>query len=836
MCGIADIQAAEARAVLRPDTIPLGAVSVLKLIFEGGEPEGLEVPEVEGLRINPAGRSHEIRSVNGRMSVRTILSYQLQPSEQGSFKIPVVSAVVNGEKVETEPVTLVVTEPDSSEASTLEDYAYLNLVVPYSTIYEGQYLPLEARLYERNARNVSRPELEMNGFTLENSALPSAPARSADGRFNIWSYQYLLTPTKTGELTLGPAKCSANLLVRRSQNRQSRDMYDPFSLLNNGMELRQAELESDILDISVKPLPTNGMPAGFSGAIGDFTFSVNARPRELVVGDPITVRFRISGKGSFSRITEPPDADWTGFKSYPYNATTEKKDAIGMEAEKVFEQVVAPTNAATQSLPEFRFAFFDPNREQFIVQTNPPIEITVRSDNENSAVQNTAQNTSDEISSSTEQGLAHIKSDAEWMNSPPMLLIDDRVFQVMLIIPALILVGGVLIRKRKEKLEHDPLLQRRHRVAGIIRRGMKTLDAAAVSGDAERFFETAFRLLQEKMGERLDMPASSITGAVIDERLRLIGTVDDALITEIEELFQACDQARFAPETGVGDLESWNVKIKDVLKKLDKRIICGIPPVLLVVFTLLFTGAVVLRAGSDSMPNEQFIEANRHYETGDFKSAIAGYREIIESGFFSSALYFNMGNAWYKTGDNGKAILYYLRARELAPRNKDVLHNLEFVREKSGVSGDQKGIAARLGRIVSVLTVNEWAGWFLVFEWMLAALCFYRFVWPGNRRIPRWIFIVTITMFLAGSIGLYARLAAYYNGTAVVTSGDATVRYGPMKEASIAFSLDEGAIVSILRKSGDGSWSLITRSGEERGWITSESIERVRRPQSVAGE
>src|SRR5262249_34574417 len=118
-----------------------------------------------------------------------------------------------------------------------------------------------------------------------------------------------------------------------------------------------------------------------------------------------------------------------------------------------------------------------------------------------------------------------------------------------------------------EALANNPKLRRQQQVAQRIREGLKELHALAAEQQVEQFFATVFRLLQEQIGERLDLPASSITEAVIDEHLHGRNLPEQAL-NDLRELFQTCNLARYAPHQSSQELAALIPKLGAVLKQL----------------------------------------------------------------------------------------------------------------------------------------------------------------------------------------------------------------------------------------------------------------------------
>ena len=139
--------------------------------------------------------------------------------------------------------------------------------------------------------------------------------------------------------------------------------------------------------------------------------------------------------------------------------------------------------------------------------------------------------------------------------------------------PVLALFSAVVLRRRAENLANNPRLRRQRAVAQIIREGLEELHQLASQNKSDEFFATLFRLLQEQLGERLDLPASSITEAVIEERLRPKG-VPEAILGGLQELFQTCNLARYAPIKSSQELAALIPKLETTLRELQ-----GLQPV-----------------------------------------------------------------------------------------------------------------------------------------------------------------------------------------------------------------------------------------------------------------
>jgi hypothetical protein len=148
-------------------------------------------------------------------------------------------------------------------------------------------------------------------------------------------------------------------------------------------------------------------------------------------------------------------------------------------------------------------------------------------------------------------------------------LVQQPWFITLQSVPALAFLGAVIWRKRNDALANNPRLRRQRKVAQIVREGLSDLQKFAAEKNSDEFFATLFQLLQEQLGERLDLPASAITEAVIEEQLQPRGVPTEAL-DALHELFQSNNLARYAPIKSSHELEALIPKLESVLKELQE--------------------------------------------------------------------------------------------------------------------------------------------------------------------------------------------------------------------------------------------------------------------------
>jgi tetratricopeptide (TPR) repeat protein len=231
----------------------------------------------------------------------------------------------------------------------------------------------------------------------------------------------------------------------------------------------------------------------------------------------------------------------------------------------------------------------------------------------------------------------------------------------------------------------------------------------------------------------------------------------------------------------------------------------------------LLLGAEISRSESLST---SFAAANKLYEEGKFPEAVSGYEGILNSGRVSAALYFNLGNAFYKSGQIGRAIAAYRNAADLSPRDPDVQANLKFARNQ--VQGASVAQAA-WQRWLATLTLNEWTMAASASVWLPLVLLTTGQWRPAWRPLLRpYLIIMGIAAALlcaCFATDLYARRSIE---TAIVTTGDAVIRRAPLSESTGVFTAHDGAELRVLDVNKD--WFQVSAGGRNLGWIQRDQV------------
>jgi tetratricopeptide (TPR) repeat protein len=797
--------------------ISLGESAILSMTFEDCSPSGPpSLPPIANLQFGALSEQEFYSVLIGSSSTsKTVYSLELHPTKEGNFIIPAFEVTVNGARLQSSLITLKVLKGNSAPPPGVPETAFIQLVPETNIIYLGQALPVELKCYCRD--NVSSqlplPQFGSDNFIIGELSNPHQRASRVmvgDTVYNFFSFHTTATAIKTGAFTLGPATWT--LIVFSGQ----RDFF------GRPVDSHQANFTSDTQEIRVLPVPTNGAPPSFSGAIGDFTLTqCDAGPTTVGVGDPITLKIKIVGQGAFDTVALPTnnEAGWREFKTYPPTSKFESSDPLKIAGSKYFEQVITPENAEVKEIPPFAFSFFDPALNDFRTLTHPAIPLTVHATA--ATPQPTVISTGTPPPDGQEQGeeIVHIKPMLGKVRTVGPPLLQQPEFLAWQALAPLAWICALARRKQKEKLANNPRLRRQRQVAGLVRKGLADLAQPATANDAETFYATVLRLLQEQLGERLDLPAPAITEAVLDD-LPQKGLRSETL-AHLHELFHACNQYRYTPEHTSLEMTSLIPKVKTALQDLQAMPAlptkAGFP--LGVGILLLLLGAMTLQA---EPMTATFNQANKLYEEGKFIQAASAYGKITQAGTVSTALYFNLGNAWLKAGQIGRAICAYRQAEALSPRDPDVRANLQIARSQAGANNAALP-GNRWTRWVGRFTLNEWTA----AAGAVAALFFLvltaREIWPAMKKSgAAWTACLGFaSLGLAACLGVDADERLIEKSSVVVVS-EAVARRGPLPESQSVFTVHDGAELLVL--GSDGDWLQVSDAARHIGWLAQKEV------------
>jgi hypothetical protein len=364
-------------------------------------PSEIDVP---GLQIHFTGKSTELTWKNFSAFSSITYNYTILPEKSGTYKIPPQTIRVGKDNLQTPELTLQVVDspnataragsnpaPAGNARTGEERIAFAELLVPKKTAYVGEMIPVVVKIGFNSRTRVAEmapPQVSGQGFTVQKLGDGERNLENIDGRsYVVFSYKTAISAARVGNFQIGPIEQKANVLVPRRSSGVRRKPFDPFngedpfsdpffSLPFGGlMEQREINVKSAPVSLEVKALPA-GAPPAFSGAVGSFTMAAEANPKRVQIGDPITIKAAISGRGNFDRMNAPELSDERGWHKYPPSSNFKQDDDVGISGTKTFELVVSPNEKLT-NVPPLAFSYFDPVKEEYVTLQSEAVPLIV---------------------------------------------------------------------------------------------------------------------------------------------------------------------------------------------------------------------------------------------------------------------------------------------------------------------------------------------------------------------------------------------------------------------------------------------------------------------------
>jgi hypothetical protein len=530
--------------------------------------------------------------INGKVSSSITHMYSVLPLKVGRFQLGPFTFTYKGDRYVSNIVFLEVSEDrrgrtkidrpavqedgkaeDLTEHPDLKNRIFLTLASQKTKAYVNELIPITVKLFvhQLNASNIQLPTFDQEGFSKVEFKEPKQYMTRINGLpYDVLEFKTNIFGTKPGQYEFGPAKIKCNLIVKKTVEKKKApideffgdedadDFFDDsfFEALQTRYERYPTEIKSDAIPLAILPLPAEGRPQDFSGAVGDYQFIYNASPKNVKVGDPITLTMAINGTGNFNTVLIPKLDDVTGFKVYDAQIKTEAN-------RKLFTQVIIPETDQAAEVPKATFAYFDINKGEYRSITQGPIPITVEKGKEEEAAQVIGP-VSAPVPGKEEEfkaDIVYIKENLGSLTPKGRRLYRNKPLIASLVGLFIFVAALFIVRKRKEALRSDTVFARRTRALKAARKAFGKMNHQLKGGDARIFYETMFKALQEYLGDRLGLPPAGITTDVVDG---ILGPkeVELEILRKTRNLFEMCDRARFAL------LKPDELKMKDDLKEL----------------------------------------------------------------------------------------------------------------------------------------------------------------------------------------------------------------------------------------------------------------------------
>ena len=777
--------------------------------------------------------------INGHTSQSSSITYTyiVAATKGGSYTIPAAHVVVYGKKIASNALTIKVIGSTGSNSRPYNDDEgeevremgsrisgsdlFIKVSANKKRVYEQEPILLTYKVYTLVQLSQLRGDMpDLKSFYTQEVDLPQQKSFSLETvngrpyRTCTWS-QYVMFPQTTGKLHI-PAITFEGVVIQQNRN------VDPFEAFFNGgsgyVEVKK-KIEAPGIEIQVDPLPQR--PATFSGGVGKFNISAQLDKTETKANDPITLRIIVSGTGNLKLIKQPVINLPKDFDKYEPKVTEQTKlTTAGIEGSKIYDVLIVPRHQGKYDIPPVEFTYFDTSTKRYETVKTEAFHLDVAKGSGASAVSDF----------SGQDELQELNKDIRFIKTgdADQHLTGDYFFgstAYWITIAALVLVFITLfVIFRQRAIDNANVTAMRGKKANkVATKRLKQAARLMTDNKPGEFYDEVLRALWGYVGDKLNIPVAQLSHDNISSKLAERG-VHQSIIDKFIGALDECEFERYAPGDPKGNMSKVYdkamlaiEKIEEVMKKGGRKSVASIAVLLML---LPMTANAATKADADSA-----------YVNGNYQEAIKVYESLLKQGE-SAELYYNLGNAYYRTENITRAVLNYERALLLSPGDGDIRFNLQIARSKTIdkiVPESEMFFVTWYRSLVNMMSVDGWGRLALV-SLALVIVLFLVYLFSARVWLQEVGFFgggaLLLVFVLSNFFAWQQRHQLLYRQGAIVVAPSVTVKSTPAQNGTDLFILHEGTKVVIT----DGSmknWREIRLADGKKGWIESKKIELI---------
>ena len=548
------------------------------------------VPDAFEVLMGPSTSTQQSFSiVNGHTTHTSSVTYTfvLMATKNGSFTIPSAHANVAGSPATSSALKITVsgTAPSGQQGMSgrqqqqqrqqqpqrvdragtriSSNDLFIRVTANKKHVHEQEPILLTYKVYTQ----VELTQLEgkmpdLNGFHTQEIPLPQQKTfhtERVNGKlYNCvtWS-QYVMFPQMSGKLEI-PALTFKGIVVQENPN------VDPFEAFFNGgsgyIEVKK-EIVAPKVEIQVDPLPTK--PANFSGGVGHFSIQASLDKNTVKAGDPVSLRFVVSGKGNMKLLKEPVLSLPKDFEKYDAKVTDKTRlSAEGITGSMIYDILIVPRNKGEYTIPPIDFVYFDIASSSYKTLKTQPLTIKVEQGSGNREGVTDYSQRSDTDIHEFSKGLTDKENAEDTFFASPVYWVAHS---IVIILFALLVW---LFRKRARALA-DISGMREKKANKVAAKRLKKADKLMKQGKAGEFYDEVMRALWGFVADKFNMQVEELTRDNITEKLTS-RNVDETVINDLIAALDDCEYARYAPGDPEGNMQRTYDKAFSILTKINK--------------------------------------------------------------------------------------------------------------------------------------------------------------------------------------------------------------------------------------------------------------------------
>ena len=779
--------------------------------------------------------SYQIINGHASQSSSVTYTYIVAATKGGSYTIPAARAVVDGKQIRSNTLTIKVVGSTGNnsrpytgdEGEEVRDMGsrisgsdlFIKVSANKKRVFEQEPILLTYKVYTLVQLSQLRGDMpDLKSFYTQEVDLPQQKSFSLENvngrpyRTCTWS-QYVMFPQTTGKLQI-PAITFEGIVIQQNRN------VDPFEAFFNGgsgyVEVKK-KIEAPGIEIQVDPLPQR--PASFSGGVGKFNITAQIDKTETKANEPITLRVIVSGTGNLKLIKQPIVNLPKDFDKYEPKVTDQTKlTTSGIEGSKIYDMLIVPRHQGQYDIPPVEFTYFDTATKRYETVKSEGFHLDVAKGSGTGSVSDFTGDGVDELN----KDIRFIKTGDANQHHTGDFFFGSGVYWG--IIAALIIVFiALFVIFRQRAIDNANVTKMRGKKANkVATKRLKMAARLMTDNKPSEFYDEVLRALWGYVGDKLNIPVAQLSHDNISQKLaerNVHQSIIDKFIGAIDE----CEFERYAPGDPKGNMNKVYDKAILAIEKIEEVMKRGGKKVSAIVLLLLLAPMAANAATK--------AEADSAYVNGNYQKAITQYESLLKQGA-SAEIYYNLGNAYYRTENITRAVLNYERALLLSPGDGDIRFNLQIARSKTIdkiVPESEMFFVTWYRSLVNMMSVDGWGRTALV-SLALVIVLFLVYLFSARVWMQKVGFFgggVLLVLFVVSNFFAWQqRQNLLYRQGAIVVAPSVNVKSTPAQNGTDLFILHEGTKVIIT----DGSmknWREVRLADGKKGWIESKKIEVI---------
>ena len=559
----------------------------IPLVFSiNNEGDNFVAPKFTGFKADGPfinkGNQTSITIVNGRMTqkreISTQVIYYLTPTKKGTFTIGSASIEYNGTVYKSQPIKIKITDPiqmpsypgQNPRQQQQQNYNFgegIHLVGELSTKnpYVNEPVTVIYKLYfpynssVSNFRNFQAPKYE----DFWSQYIDIKQLRAEKGKFNGKDYsmvvlrKVILYPLEAGAKKIEPFKIDIDAEVPTGR----RDFFGQYE-----MTAIEKSLSTGMQTINVKPLPENGKPEGFTGAVGKFDFIVKPSKTSLKAGESLDLEVSVSGKGNLKLFTLPKPVVPSALEMYdPAHTENVQTLVTGMTGKISDKYTIIPQFKGKYTIKPMEFSYYDLASKSYKTITSKEITIDV-AEGDATFVANTPSANKQAIQK--KEVFQYNKLKTEFVSTAQEDFLGSGLFYSLLFAPLLLIPIVMIARKQKEAKDADVVGNRVRNNNRLVKKYLS--EAKKQMGEKVPFYMAMEKALHNFLKAKLHIETVEMSKENIIELLQQ-RNASETSINQFMELMNDCEFARYAPATDIAmtnDFERAVERISELEKQL----------------------------------------------------------------------------------------------------------------------------------------------------------------------------------------------------------------------------------------------------------------------------